>query len=266
MLKLAQLNGWQRLWIVITIIYLIPVVIFSWSAMPTQSQVDNAYMYETIDFVKDNNPWLSKSSYSIRESYKDISDLDVVKLIHDRYKNTYTDIDFDRIDNSYLKKSNELFKNQARTVFYGLIGWLLPSASVYLLGYSIVWIKKGFIHTNHKNIDTDEDLKTEKLVSSESKPPIVRVYKWFYRSYCLIWISLLGTWFAIYLDFNWFIYMCLACMAISYFAYLYTLGKLVAYLNKSVITWVGLTFLTKFLGVLVSYFSIKPYAVKEGWV
>jgi hypothetical protein len=52
---------------------------------------------------------------------------------------------------------------------------------------------------------------------------------------------------------------------VSHVAYLYLLGAVVLGAKRSLVRWVGLTFITGPLGTVVSYFFLKPVAIEQGW-
>jgi len=54
-------------------------------------------------------------------------------------------------------------------------------------------------------------------------------------------------------------------MLISWIVYLVKLGQLVSEAKKSVITWVGGTFIFQWIGLIVSYAKLKTLAKDNGW-
>ena len=83
---LSRLNGWQRLWLVLSVIYLIVVAGFTVTLMPKASQYLSSRVYDTVRTIKDNVPELSLntslSTFEIREAYSDLSDEELIQIIH----------------------------------------------------------------------------------------------------------------------------------------------------------------------------------------
>lgn len=137
----AKLNGWQRIWVVLSVIYFVIVVVFTYTVWPTESKIDNSWVYSLIDKTKDPNDY----TYQIRDAYKDISDKELIKRINAKYSTNqdYKEI-LNEINLKYQGELQSLWKNQFRTTGIALVAWLLPIAIVYLLGLSVGWIYKGF--------------------------------------------------------------------------------------------------------------------------
>jgi hypothetical protein len=136
-----KLNGWQRLWVVLGIIYFAVVVAFTFSVWPSESKIENSWVYSLIEKTKDPNDY----TYQIRDAYKDISDKELIRRINAKYSlnQDYKEI-VSSINLKYQGELQSLRKEQIKTTAMALIIWLLPVAIVYLLGLSIAWIYKGF--------------------------------------------------------------------------------------------------------------------------
>lgn len=136
-----KLNGWQRLWIVFSLIYLAIIILFTWTTWPTKKQIENLWVYSTIDAIKEPNDY----SYQIRESYKDISDRELIKKINAKYgeipgfKEKLNEIDI-----KYQKKIQSLGNERLKNVRIAFMAWSIPLVILYLLGLAIGWIYKGF--------------------------------------------------------------------------------------------------------------------------
>jgi hypothetical protein len=136
-----KLNGWQRLWVVLSIIYFVIVVGFSFASWPTESNIENSWVYSLIDKTKDPNDY----AYQIRDAYQDISDKELIRRINAKYSSNqnYKEI-LNTINLKYQSELQSLWKEQFKTIAIALMAWLLPIAIVYLLGLSFGWIYKGF--------------------------------------------------------------------------------------------------------------------------
>ena len=136
-----KLNGWQRLWVVLSIIYFVIVVGFTFLLWSTESEIENSWVYSLIDKTKDPND----HSYEIRDAYKDISDKELIRRINAKYSSNkdYKEI-LNTINLKYQSEVQSLWKKQFRAIAIALMAWLLPIAIVYLLGLCFGWIYKGF--------------------------------------------------------------------------------------------------------------------------
>jgi hypothetical protein len=136
-----KLNGWQRLWVVLSIIYFVIVAGFSFALWPAESNIENSWAYSLIDKTKDPNDY----AYQIRDAYKDISDKELIRRINAKYSSNqnYKEI-LNTINLKYQSELQSLWKEQFKAIAIALMAWLLPIAIVYLLGLSFGWIYKGF--------------------------------------------------------------------------------------------------------------------------
>ena len=55
-------------------------------------------------------------------------------------------------------------------------------------------------------------------------------------------------------------------LVISGFMFYYYLGNCVAYLNKSTIVWVGLSFMSAPIGPIIAYYKLKAIAIERRWI
>jgi len=139
---LSKLSGWQRLWLVLSVIYLIVVAAFTIILMPKASQYSSSMVHDTIQTTIDNVPKLSNMYvYQIREAYSDFSDEELIQKIHEKYKD---EVDFDAIEKKYRNKMSHLPSVRAKFIGLGLLFWVAPIVLVYILGISVGWIVKGF--------------------------------------------------------------------------------------------------------------------------
>jgi hypothetical protein len=91
-----KLNGWQRIWIVSSVIIFVIVMIFTMALLPKKSEITSRWVYETIDVVKQPHEY----SYEMRDAYKDLDDNQVINKIHEKYTESNKAI-FGEIDKRY---------------------------------------------------------------------------------------------------------------------------------------------------------------------
>lgn len=144
-----NLNGWKRIWIVISIVYLIPVGIYAYNGMP--NNLSSKY-----SFLKDSTWFLyGTESYSCyKESIEQCIETQkkLIIIANDSKESKNYGLDISRgnkikLNNSYkeYKESiSENFLSQMKHLLISFILWLLPVLFLLALGYAFRWIKNGF--------------------------------------------------------------------------------------------------------------------------
>lgn len=136
-----KFNGWQRLWVVLSAMYLPIVIVFTSISWPTEKQIENSWVYSLIDSTKDP----SDNTDQIREAYKDIPDKELIKRINAKYetKPEYKEI-LNTTNLRYQKEIQAIATAHFKTIGLALIAWVLPVGTAYLMGLAVGWIYKGF--------------------------------------------------------------------------------------------------------------------------
>ena len=160
-----RLNGWQRLWILTGVIWLIVVVIFSsilWPGFPSAEKIES----NVDDFIER----YGDSDISLPINYFQFDCDEVVR----RYKGKHPKIidPFKRNDGrknknaesepldlfnpelscrfiNFLRDEHENSRDKEikviyRFVTFAAIAWLGPVIILYLLGYAVMWVYRGF--------------------------------------------------------------------------------------------------------------------------
>lgn len=145
-LILNRLNGWHRLWIVITILYSIIILPMIATSIPKESDITKQWSYELIDRARVFHPELNNLlDFEIRDMNKNYSDIQYIRAVHRQYKNL---VSFSDIDTKFKEQLDHLYIDQAQFIGIGFIIWLLPVIVLYLFGWSIGWIYRGFTVSN----------------------------------------------------------------------------------------------------------------------
>ncbi len=150
-MALNKMNGWQRIWLVLSIISAISGTVVIFFEMPTQARIDRRYVYEVIDHVKRYDDSLSgESRWEIRDAYKGISDRELLDRLHKKKANEgappgWKDSILLDIDNEYKKETEKLSKDQFELIGGCFLGWaIITMIAVYMLGWAVGWIYRGF--------------------------------------------------------------------------------------------------------------------------
>jgi hypothetical protein len=159
---LKRSNGWPRIWLVLSVFYLIPTVIFTVSFFPATVQIDyRSWARATIKQVVLNDPSVWDDKFSRENPIGVIVRTDEIlnayagmgiprsKIIK-RIQTKYTDeqapiqISFDSINNRFKKESREVLFRQIAIVVGGITQWFIVIGMLYGLGWTIGWIYRGF--------------------------------------------------------------------------------------------------------------------------
>ena len=125
-INLNKLNGWQRLWVLATVLWLIVVAFFSITSaprkferapLPPDSSLEEQYSRQQTDVA------LSKPPTSLNAEGK----LFLAKAIRERAE----------IKKMYVH-------DLCAHIFFSLLFWIIPVVFIYLFGFSIGWVLQGF--------------------------------------------------------------------------------------------------------------------------
>ena len=157
---LERLNGWQRLWVVVTAVYGLAVGVFTVSLLPTDSEVTSLWASAALgelagDIGKSLNKDVSVWDLKESESFKNKTDKEIAEKITENAKNINQD-DPDKknlasfrknilfIERDYQERLENVLKEQLKVIGIALLAWLLPASGLYILGYAAAWVYRGF--------------------------------------------------------------------------------------------------------------------------
>jgi ABC-type glycerol-3-phosphate transport system permease component len=132
-----RLSGWQRLWIVFAVLYLLPVVGFTAMVFPKQSDIARTRLYDTIRAVREYR--------EANEPDSNLSDEEVIKRLHDKWGRK---VDFSQIEAEYKQKVEALPMERAKAVGIAFLVWFIPVLLIYAIGMTVAWVIRGFRREN----------------------------------------------------------------------------------------------------------------------
>ena len=146
-----KLNGWRRLWIVLSIAWIVAV---STSYVASRGSTDKQYHdwgNELIAYLIEQSPELrGQSITSVRSTYSDMSNKQIVTAIRDKYlpKHPAYSYGFAEI----AKKYREIDRTESSEIdLRDAITWIAAALGIpillYLAGLAVAWVRAGFRHT-----------------------------------------------------------------------------------------------------------------------
>ena len=169
-MNLKNLNGWQRLGILLSAIWLVVVVfgIVTLDILPATRALGNqleadkaeaadAWAQATIEEASEPDPSI-RSFPDIEATRSEYSDLDDVTFV-EQYQKSYPDVNFGPVNAKYEQLLDELnIKHPQdrqwavlRISGYAFLVWIVPLAFVFFLGRAVVWVWQGFKSKGESN-------------------------------------------------------------------------------------------------------------------
>ena len=150
---MKKLSGWQRLWIMFSIILIFPFIFFAIILRAVPTNIENPNLIaeqnkdkiikveiEKLGVIEFPDNLKEKEIENIIKKYFDKSQKEQIPIIA---KNLINKRNEDKANES--RKINEMIKSDNRKIiWYSIIGWLLTIVLIYALGFSIGWVYKGF--------------------------------------------------------------------------------------------------------------------------
>jgi hypothetical protein len=159
-----RINGWQRLWVVASALYLAAILMFAYSMFPGLERISHR-----VEFW-DRLPKASIEKLLILEKMKPVTDpklltelnatgpkatvkWDNVKPESASMPNGHellfhveaTKEDIKEISNQYVKiLREEAFPIRMNFLFLTLLVWIVPCVAAYVLGWAFGWVYRGF--------------------------------------------------------------------------------------------------------------------------
>ena len=138
-----RLNGWQRLWVVISLLWMGVVAAYTLTRGASQSEIYHSWANDLLGYlVTEASDLKSYSVTSLRSTYSDLSDKELIEALHKKYigKHPAYRYGFEQIDAKYERKIAGEDSNPLISV---LIAVVLP-VLLYVLGWTFVWVRNGF--------------------------------------------------------------------------------------------------------------------------
>lgn len=147
-MNLKNLNGWQRLWIVTSVMYLFVVIFLAVVSFPSpENYTDSDKILKTLS-TKSLEILAGKSRGVLDKLADEQSKQILVKYQNDQVLEFFPStnkIDIEYVSKDYCDSVNKL-TNTKRIMFSSqmFFAWIIPCIILYLLGLSINWVYSGF--------------------------------------------------------------------------------------------------------------------------
>ena len=154
---MKRLNGWQRLWIVISVLLVIPSALVVRRSLKSQKDIYGHWLANLSIEVVLKDPYYKRNKITIAHNLTN-SNLETLEglqeavlILNDRHsqkkaaKTEYEYIDLSEINVRYLEELRSLSEvRKKQFIIRTPIAWILSACSLYLIGLVIAWIRKGF--------------------------------------------------------------------------------------------------------------------------
>ena len=142
-----RLNGWQRLWVVMSGLYVLIVTFLCASEFPTEKEIYQRWQAELILWQKNNDFALTEAApWDIAKAYSADSPKESIARVEEKYvaQNFFNKFDFDAIANKYQAELADLPNMQRQKLKTASLFGLLPVFVTYVLGWLASWVYHGF--------------------------------------------------------------------------------------------------------------------------
>jgi hypothetical protein len=144
-------NGWQRLWIVTSVLWLVGVSIMNYNmnynGYKNDAEVYHAWSNEILEYLITQVPDLKGSSVSsLRRTYSDFSERELIEVLHKTFitKHPAYEYGLTEIDSKYENKVTLRAGWGLSKLFIWILLAIGVPASLYVFGWAIAWIRNGF--------------------------------------------------------------------------------------------------------------------------
>jgi len=137
-----KLGGWQRLWVLWSVIYLVPPIFFLLEDSSTKKKMEWLWVDNTIEIAKKQlDPYWTNGEISL---YKDLTNQELVKRIHEKYGNDrWAELSFEKVDQEYRDGLKNLNYKHLKSCNIAFMFWMVPVVAVYILGKGVGWVYRG---------------------------------------------------------------------------------------------------------------------------
>ena len=146
------LNGWQRLWVLISVLLIVPIAIVTVSIFPSPNDIKHQSKFENDLSPSAKSKLFDESKSKAATDKNEIIWDNLVGLTVKMPNGHVLEFNADAQNDDAEKVAAEYYdilKNEARKqrleyAVYGVLSWLSIIVLIYIFGWSIGWVCRGF--------------------------------------------------------------------------------------------------------------------------
>ena len=139
------MNGWQRLWVVISVLLLVPTIFVAYSLQSPDYEIVSRKKERVIEFVANNDPTLTefKPWKLLAAKYADMPPTEFLKRFEEGYISKHPEFR-EQIRSIHLEVDREFGYRRFALVLKAVGVWMGIIATLYVLGFAAGWVYRGF--------------------------------------------------------------------------------------------------------------------------
>ena len=147
---MKALNGWQRIWVVIAVLTIIPTLISAIDDMPTNKKINRIFADKLIGKSLELNDFKNFNIWDIRSAYSDMTDKQLIEKIIAQHgeKMEEQGLSYKDIPNENSEALNNINRSRLYIFIQYLGGWIAVVFGIYIFGWTIGWVIRGFRKDN----------------------------------------------------------------------------------------------------------------------
>lgn len=144
-MQIKKLNGWQRLWVLSSVIWLITVLFIAVSTYPTKQ---NTFIGddEVMKNLSDKTIKILAKPGGVVGKYSNIRSVETLPNgLEFSVASGMSQADIDYVRNDYTNVDNKIVnKKRISFIWQMAMFWIAPCIVIYVIGLSLNWVYRGF--------------------------------------------------------------------------------------------------------------------------
>jgi hypothetical protein len=138
--RFPSLNGWQRLWVVVSVMMLIPVGFVAADFLPSEKDAIDVVVAE----LGRRGPIDLFEILALENLAKGIPVRESEAQLNEKSSGPKVKLDEAQIQRLYNEARSTRLKKIAFVTIVAALAWVMAAALVYGLGWSVAWVIRGF--------------------------------------------------------------------------------------------------------------------------
>jgi hypothetical protein len=139
-MHISLLNGWKRLWIVVSVLLIVPVGFMATTFIPLEEDAVDAMKAQ----LRHQGPVDLFEMLALENLGKGISVRESEAQINEKSSGVKITLDEVKIQNLYRDAKDIVLKKKIIVITFATLVWLMTAAAIYGLGWTVAWIVHGF--------------------------------------------------------------------------------------------------------------------------